>query len=70
MYKNNNKAFTLIEILIVVGVLAGLGTVAVILLDPAARLAASRDSNRFTSLQSVNQALSLIKTRQTVGELG
>lgn len=61
LQKRIKSGFTLIEILIVVGVLAALGTVAVLLLDPATRLAASRDSNRFTSLQSVNQALSLIK---------
>lgn len=61
LQKRIESGFTLIEILIVVGVLSVLGTVAVLLLDPATRLAASRDSNRFTSLQSVNQALSLIK---------
>ncbi|MCL5017603.1 MAG: fibronectin type III domain-containing protein [Patescibacteria group bacterium] len=51
------SAFTLIELLIVIGILAVLATVTLLVLNPAQMVKQSRDSNRMTEIQSINQAL-------------
>ena len=57
LHKKN--AFTLIELLIVIGVLATLATVSILVINPAQMIAQSRDARRLTELQSLNSALSL-----------
>ncbi|HZX01211.1 MAG TPA: type II secretion system protein, partial [Candidatus Paceibacterota bacterium] len=54
------SAFTLVELLIVVGILAVLSTTAVVFLNPLGQLQQARDSNRLTGLESVRQTLSLL----------
>lgn len=67
-------SFTLIELLIVIGVLATLSTASVLMLNPVEMLKQSRDTMRFNDLGSLNNALMLfqmassapIGTNQTV----
>lgn len=53
------KGFTLIELLIVIGILAVLGTVAVLVINPGELLAQARDSQRISDLGTVYAALGL-----------
>jgi len=52
-----SKGFTLVEMLIVIGVLAVLVTVVVTVLNPIEFLKKGRDSRRMIDLQSLNKAL-------------
>jgi len=54
-----HSAFTLIELLIVVGIIAILMVTVVIVMNPGQLLAQGRDSNRLTNIQSINTAISL-----------
>ena len=59
-YKIKNykrKAFTLLELLIVIGILAILSTTVMIVINPADLLARARDSNRISDLSTVNSAI-------------
>jgi len=56
------KGFTLLELLIVIGILAILATTTVLVLNPAELLRQARDSQRISDLQTVNSALSLYVT--------
>ena len=53
------KGFTLIELVIVIGILAILATVVVLVLNPAQLLAQARDSQRMSDLSSVKNAIAL-----------
>ena len=53
------KGFTLIELIIVIGILAILATVVVLVLNPAQMLAQARDSQRMSDLGSVKSAIAL-----------
>ena len=53
------KGFTLIELVIVIGILAILATVVVLVLNPAQMLAQARDSQRMSDLGSVKSAIAL-----------
>lgn len=50
------KGFTLIEILLVIGIIAVLATVVIVALDPATRFADARDSRRLSDIQSILSA--------------
>ncbi len=51
------KGFTLMELLIVIGILAVLSTVVVLVINPAQLLAQARDAQRISDLGSVKSAL-------------
>lgn len=51
--------FTLLELLIVIGILAILATTVTIVLNPAELLRQARDSQRLSDLQSLNTAINL-----------
>ncbi len=62
--------FTLLELLIVVGILAVLATVAIIILNPVEQYQEARDSNRFTDLRALEQTLSLLNFGDLAGPFG
>ena len=62
-------AFTLIELLIVIAVIAILATVVILTLNPAELLAESRDSGRLSDMKNLDQAISLYE-EDTGGSLG
>ncbi len=51
------KGFTLIELLIVVGIIAALAVTVFVVLNPAKRLADSRDSRRIADVESILNAV-------------
>ena len=60
MSVSNTKSFTLIELLIVIGILAILVAAVVVTLNPAQLLAQARDSKRQQDLSALNQVLNTI----------
>ncbi len=54
--KAKQKGFTLIEILLVIGIIAVLATVVIVSLDPATRFKNARDSRRLSDIQSILSA--------------
>jgi prepilin-type N-terminal cleavage/methylation domain-containing protein len=59
---SDQKSFTLIELLIVIGILAVLVAAVVVTLNPAQLLAQARDSKRQQDLSALNHALNTITT--------
>jgi prepilin-type N-terminal cleavage/methylation domain-containing protein len=53
------KGFTLIELIIVIGILAILASVVVLVLNPAEILAQARDSQRISDLSTIKSAIAL-----------
>jgi type II secretory pathway pseudopilin PulG len=66
----NRASFTLVELLIVIGIVAVLSVVVIVVLNPAQLLAQARDSNRLNDLASLNTAISLFQTDNTGASLG
>jgi len=56
---SSEKSFTLIELLIVIGIVAVLAAVVVLILNPAQFMAQARDSRRLDELQTLNKAISV-----------
>jgi len=54
---SENKSFTLVELLVVIGILAVLTTAVVIILNPSDYLAQARDSRRMQDLSLLNNSL-------------
>lgn len=54
--QQKQKGFTLIEILLVIGIIAVLATVVIVALDPAKRFADARDARRLSDIQSILNA--------------
>ena len=57
-----NKSFTLIELLIVIGILAVLATTVLLVINPAQMVKQSRDANRITEINQINKALLLFQS--------
>lgn len=55
--QKKQKGFTLIEILLVIGIIAVLATVVVVALDPATRFKDARDSRRLSDIQNILSAV-------------
>ncbi len=51
------RGFTLIEILLVIGIIAVLATVVIVALDPATRFKNARDARRLSDIQSILSAV-------------
>lgn len=60
-----SKGFTLLELIIVIGILAVLGAVSVLVLNPAQLFAQARDSQRISDLASVQAAIGLYLSTAT-----
>ncbi len=56
---SNKSSFTLMELLLVVGILAIIATVTILVLNPVAFIMQARDSKRLAELQSLNKSLNL-----------
>ena len=57
-----SKGFTLLELIIVIGIIAILGTVSVLVLNPAELFAQARDTTRISDLATVSNAINLYLT--------
>jgi type II secretory pathway pseudopilin PulG len=64
------SSFTLVELLVVIGILAILTAAVVIVLNPAELLKQSRDSQRTTDLASVSKAIQLLLSQNPSVSLG
>jgi formylglycine-generating enzyme required for sulfatase activity/Tfp pilus assembly protein PilE len=60
--RRGESSFTLVELLVVIGILAILTAAVVVVLNPAQLIAQSRDTTRFSDMESINKALSLYQT--------
>jgi type II secretory pathway pseudopilin PulG len=69
-YYSSKDSFTLVELLVVIGILAILTAAVVIVLNPAELLKQSRDSKRTTDLANLNNALKLLLTQNPDVNLG
>jgi prepilin-type N-terminal cleavage/methylation domain-containing protein len=63
--KKHARAFTLLELLIVIAILAILSAIAVFVLNPAETLRETRDSQRISDLGTMKTALALYLTKTT-----
>ena len=57
MQKISNKGFTLIEILVVIGIIALLATIVIIAINPARQFAQARDTQRTSHVTSLLDAI-------------
>lgn len=64
------SAFTLIELLIVIAIIAILGSATVLVLNPTELLSQSRDSQRFTDINNIYNAIKLAKFNSGDANLG
>lgn len=70
MKRKNQKAFTLIELLIVIAIIAVLATVVILSLNPAELLRQARDSNRVSDMATYKSAIALYLADQSAPNLG
>ncbi len=64
------KGFTLLELLIVIGILAILATAATLVLNPAQLLAQARDAQRISDMDALRAAISLYLTDVSSPSIG
>lgn len=62
MQNSNKKGFTLLELLIVIGIIATLSVIVMLVLNPAETLRKSRDTQRMSDLATLKTALGLYMT--------
>ncbi|MDD3491782.1 MAG: type II secretion system protein [Candidatus Pacebacteria bacterium] len=67
---NTKKGFTLLELLIVIGILAILSTTIVLVINPAELLAKARDSQRISDLNTLKTAISFYMVEDSVAYIG
>ncbi|MDD5431247.1 MAG: prepilin-type N-terminal cleavage/methylation domain-containing protein [Candidatus Pacebacteria bacterium] len=58
----DSKSFTLVELLIVIGILTILGAVTVLIVKPDQVLKKSRDSRRLSEIQEINKAITIYQS--------
>ncbi|TSC78591.1 MAG: Uncharacterized protein G01um101433_152 [Parcubacteria group bacterium Gr01-1014_33] len=67
--REEGEGFTLLELLIVIGILAILATVVVLVLNPAETLKKSRDAQRIADISTIKSALGLYLTSVSTPQL-
>ena len=70
MSHKTKPGFTLIELVIVIGIIAVLSTVVIMILNPAELLRQSRDAVRVSNLTTINKALAFYQANVTGGYYG
>jgi prepilin-type N-terminal cleavage/methylation domain-containing protein len=68
--KNYSSGFTLLELLIVIGILAILSTTMLMVINPTDLLARARDSNRISNLSAINSAINVLMSFYSDASLG
>jgi prepilin-type N-terminal cleavage/methylation domain-containing protein len=63
-------AFTLIELLIAIAIIAILATVVILTINPAELLKQARDANRLSDLANLNHAVAIFQTDNPLGSIG
>ena len=64
------KGFTLLELLIVIGILAILSTTIILVINPAQLLKRARDSQRISDLNTMKTAIAYYVTEATTPNIG
>ena len=59
MHKSTKSGFTLLELLIVIGIIATLSVASVIVLNPAEAMSKSRDAQRISDLNTLKKAIGI-----------
>ncbi|MDD5547777.1 MAG: type II secretion system protein [Candidatus Pacebacteria bacterium] len=67
--KQLKRGFTLVELVVVLGILAILATVTLLVLNPAQMFAQARDSQRVSDLSTLNSAISLYLSTATTTQM-
>ena len=67
---NTKKGFTLLELLIVIGILAILSTTIILVINPAELLKKARDSQRISDLNTMKTAIAYYITETTTPSIG
>ena len=67
---NTKKGFTLLELLIVIGILAILSTTVVLVINPAELLRRARDSQRISDLNTLKSAITLFIAETGTSTIG
>jgi len=65
LQKKNWRGFTLLELLLVIAILAILGLIVVLLMNPVELMRQARDSNRLSDLSTIDRALSIMEADAT-----
>lgn len=68
--KKQSSGFTLLELLIVIGILAVLSAVTVLVINPVEFLKKARDSTRLSDIQNINSAVLLFQVDNSSASLG
>ena len=61
-WENSRSSFTLIELLITIGIISILSLIVILILNPQELIKQTRDTTRLSDLATINTALTLFQT--------